>query len=175
MRLAAALLGAAIFALPAVARAQGYSSYAAGSGCQGNAQLEQLMQQREALNDQISQADYYRNYDSAHQLSAQLDQVNQEIGSFGPNGCGGGNGSAAQGAPPSAYGPNAGGYNGYASNPAPAGYNAPYGGGAQAPAAYSAYGAPNGGYNQGGAPNGNSAASSPLTSMLAPLLQGFLH
>ncbi|HEY2487284.1 MAG TPA: hypothetical protein VGI36_19240 [Candidatus Binataceae bacterium] len=90
-----AIVGAAfMFAMPVAALAQNFGGYGGGSyvsgggyGCASNPQVAQLMQKREDLNNQISQADYYHDYNSAHQFASQLDSVIQQIGQLGPNGC----------------------------------------------------------------------------------------
>ncbi|HUA35289.1 MAG TPA: hypothetical protein VMA09_16895 [Candidatus Binataceae bacterium] len=194
-----AIVGAAfMFAIPAAALAQNFGGYGGGGsyasggggGCASNPQFAQLMQEREDLNNQISQADYYHDYSSAHELASQLDSVNQQIGQLGPNGCSSTGSGYSQNQPSSGpYGSpqqymaqgNGGASQGYG---APQGYGAQgYGaanGAGQSPSgAGSLLGALMGGQNgaTGAAPgtNANGAAGSPLTSMLGPLLQGFMH
>ena len=198
--LMAIVSAAFMFAMPVAALAQNFGGYGGGSyasggyGCASNPQVAQLMQEREDLNNQISQADYYHDYNSAHQLASQLDSVNQQIGQLGPNGCAPSvsgysqnqSSSGPYGSPQqymsqgSGYG--AGALQGYG---APQGYSAQgYGaanGGAPGPSASGQFGALTGMGAQNGAPgssgaaNPNGAAGSPLTSMIGPLLQGFMH
>ena len=194
------IVGAAfIFAMPAATLAQNFGGYGApsyassggGYGCGTNPQIAQLAQEREDLNNQISQAYYNHDYNTAHQLASQLDSVNQQIGQLGPNGCAPAGNGYSQNQPssgpygsPQQYMAQGNGYG------APQGYAAPQGYGAQgygaangaAPApggAASLLGALMGGQNgaSGAAPgaNPNGAAASPLTSMIAPLLQGFIQ
>ena len=154
-----------------------------------------MMQKREDLNNQISEADYYHDYNSAHQLASQLDSVNKQIGQFGPNGCAPSASGYSQNQPfsgpygsPQQYMSQG---NGYGAG-APQGYVAPQGYSAQgygvanggAPAlsgsgsllgALIGMGAQNGAPGSGSAANPNGAAGNPLTSMIAPLLQSFMH
>jgi hypothetical protein len=200
MRLGAiALLGAAMLALPIAASAQsygpppgsGYGGYGSGPSpdqsaynCQTNPKLTQLMQQRDSLNNQISQAYAYHDENSAQQLSSQLDYVNKTIGSYGPDPCSsnnGGYGASASGGygNPGSYagggygGAPSGGYGGYGGAGAPNGYGS---GGMAGPGAYGAYGAPSGGYAANGAPaNGQNSSNGGLASMIGPFLQNMFH
>ncbi len=200
--LMAIVSAAFLFAMPVAALAQNFGGYGGGSyasgggyGCASNPQVAQLMQEREDLNNQISQADYYHDYNSAHQLASQLDSVNQQIGQLGPNGCAPSGGGYSQNQPssgpygsPQQYMSQGNGYGAGAPQEygAPQGYSAQgYGaanGGAPAPSgsgsllgALTGMGAQNGAPGSSGAANPNGAAGSPLTSMIGPLLQGFMH
>jgi len=190
-----AMVGAAfMFAMPMAALAQNFGGYGGGSyastggyGCATNPQLAQLMQQRDDLNNQISQADYCHDYSTAHQLASQLDYVNQQIGQLGPDGCAPSGGGYAQNQPSGPYGTpqqymaQGNGYGGGYGAPqgygaANGGYGAANGAGQQPSGAASLLGALMGGQS-GAAPgtNPNGGAGSPLTSMIAPLLQGFIQ